>query len=253
MANQPAPIGCPSPAPSSSSCAALPADRVPKNAPSRPPAATVARSGSLSNHSLMRSATAIGIHRSNRYASALPSARNRRPVLSSSIRSPVVGSSIDGGGVALIARRTPAIRAKLSRKRGYCSASRAEKLAISLAARRASAQRTSARRSSDGAHTCACGLMMCSPWRSSARARTIAGSIAAACASVGQRKPGAISEVIAQPPTRSARSSTSGFRPPFARNAAVMRPLWPAPMMTTSCITPSAPGSSTRRCAPARP
>ena len=37
----------------------------------------------------------------------------------------------------------------------------------------------------------------------------MAGSIAAVCARVGQRNPGAISVVIAQPPTRSARSSTS--------------------------------------------
>ena len=84
-ANQPLATGCPSPAPSISSTAALPADHGPRNDPSTPPAAIVARSGSLSNHSPARSATAIGIQRSSRYASALPSARNARPAFSSSI------------------------------------------------------------------------------------------------------------------------------------------------------------------------
>ena len=74
--NHPVATGCPSPAPSSSRMAALPADHGPRNDPAMPPAATVARSGSLSNHSPTRSATAIGIQRSSRYASALPSARN---------------------------------------------------------------------------------------------------------------------------------------------------------------------------------
>ena len=83
--NQPLAIGCPSPAPSRSSSAALPADHGPRNEPSTPPAAIVARSGSLSNHSPTRSAAAIGIQRSSRYASGLPSARNFRPVFSSAI------------------------------------------------------------------------------------------------------------------------------------------------------------------------
>ena len=77
--------------------AAVPADHGPRKDPAMPPEATVARSGSLSNHSPARSATAIGIQRSSRYASALPSARNARPVLRSSIRSAAFGSSSAGG------------------------------------------------------------------------------------------------------------------------------------------------------------
>ena len=75
---------------------------------------------------------------------------------------------------------------------------------------------------------------MCRPCRSIASARTIAGSIAAVWASVGQRKPGAISLVRAQPPARSERSSTSVLSPAFANNAAAMRPLWPPPMTMMS-------------------
>ncbi len=100
-ANQPLAIGWPSAAPSRSSSAPLPADHGPRNDPRMPPAATVARSGSLSNHSATRSATAIGIQRSRRYASVFPSARNRRPAFSISMMSPADGSSIDGGGDAV--------------------------------------------------------------------------------------------------------------------------------------------------------
>jgi hypothetical protein len=46
--------------------AAVPADHGPRNDPAIPPEATVARSGSLSNHSPARSATAIGIQRNSR-------------------------------------------------------------------------------------------------------------------------------------------------------------------------------------------
>ena len=65
-ANHPLATGCPSPAPSISRTAVLPADHGPRNDPRTPPAAIVARSGSLSNHSPARSATAIGIQRSRR-------------------------------------------------------------------------------------------------------------------------------------------------------------------------------------------
>ena len=141
-----------------------------------------------------------------------------RPVFSSSNRSAGVGSSIDGGAVSHIARSTRADAARSwrgsagtarrpsARRRG-CSARRAPRRARARArGRRASARR---RRAS--------GRMIRRPCRSRPSARTIAGSIAAACASVGQRKPGAISSVVAQPPTRSPRSRTSGFRPAFAR------------------------------------
>ena len=61
-----------------------------------------------------------------------------------------------------------------------------------------------------------------------------AGSIAAACASVEHRNPGAISSVLAQPPTRSLRSRTVTFSPERARIVAVTRPLTPPPMTRTS-------------------
>ena len=98
--------------------AAVPADHGPRKDPAMPPAATVARSGSLSNHSPARSATAIGIQRNSRYASALPSARNARPVLRSSIRSAAFGSSSAGGVISHTRRRTRAMAAKLERNRG---------------------------------------------------------------------------------------------------------------------------------------
>ena len=98
--------------------AALPADHGPRNDPSTPPAAIVARNGSLSNHSVARSATAIGIQRSSRYASGLPSARKARPALSSRVASAAVGSSIDGGTVEETMRRTRPMRRKLSRNCG---------------------------------------------------------------------------------------------------------------------------------------
>src|SRR5207248_5531042 len=120
---QPLPIGWPFPAPSSKRSAPLPADHGPRNDPRMPPAATAARSGSLSNHSPARSATAIGIQRSRRYASALPNARNLRPALSASNRSARDGSSTDGGAADDSARSTPLMRAKLARNFGYWSAS----------------------------------------------------------------------------------------------------------------------------------
>ncbi|OLB61358.1 MAG: hypothetical protein AUI11_10025 [Acidobacteria bacterium 13_2_20CM_2_66_4] len=123
FANQPVAIGSASVAPSSSSTAALPADHGPRNDPRMPPAARAARSGSLSNHSPARSATAIGIQRSRRYASALPNARNLRPALSASNRSARDGSSTDGGAADDSARSTPLMRAKLARNFGYWSAS----------------------------------------------------------------------------------------------------------------------------------
>src|SRR6266849_4818906 len=77
------------------------------------------------------------------------------------------------------------------------------------------------------------------------------GSIAAVCASVGHRNPGASSVVPAQPPTRSRRSRTSGFRPALARNAAATRPLWPPPMMIASRMErhplPGVPENALRR------
>ena len=63
------------------------------------------------------------------------------------------------------------------------------------------------------------------------------GSIAAAWASVGPRKPGVIASVRAQPPTRSLRSRTSTVRPARARRVAVTRPFTPAPTTTTSWFT----------------
>ena len=201
-----------------------------------PPAATVARSGSLSNHSPARSATAIGIHRRMRYASALPSARNLRPVLSSSNRSPADGSSIDGGGESSTARRTPLMFETLRRNFGYCAASLAENARISSLAFAASRQRTSARPSFVGAQASAAGRMIRSPWRSSPSVRNSAGSIAAVCASVGHVNPGAISPVRAHPPIRSLCSRTIVFSPAFASSVAVTRPFTPPPMTTTSAV-----------------
>ena len=54
---------------------------------------------------------------------------------------------------------------------------------------------------------------------------TTMGCRSAVCASVGQRKPGAISVVRAHPPTRSVRSRTSGLSPAFANKVAAMSPL----------------------------
>ena len=51
----------------------------------------------VENHSATRSATAIGSQRSSRKPSVRPSARNRRPVLSSSHISPAPGPFNDGG------------------------------------------------------------------------------------------------------------------------------------------------------------
>ena len=116
--NHPVATGCPSPAPSRSRMAAVPADLGPRKDPAMPPEATVARSGSLSNHSPTRSATAIGIQRNSRYASALPSARNARPVLRISIRSAAFGSSSAGGVISQTRRSTRAMAAKLERNRG---------------------------------------------------------------------------------------------------------------------------------------
>ena len=59
-------------------------------------------------------------------------------------------------------------------------------------------------------------------------------SIAARWAKAGHRNPGAISEVTAAPPGRSARSSTSGLMPAPASAAAATSALWPAPMITAS-------------------
>ena len=58
--------------------------------------------------------------------------------------------------------------------------------------------------------------MNSTPRAASRMSRTIAGrSGPIACASVGQRNPGAISSVIAPPPTMARRSSTSGLQPGF--------------------------------------
>ena len=100
--------------------------------------------------------------------------------------------------------------------------------------RAASLQSVTARPWPSGAQTCASGVMNCSPWRASSSVRISAGSIAARCASVGQRNPGRSSVVRAEPPTRSARSSTNGLRPAFASSAAATRPLWPPPITIAS-------------------
>src|SRR3954470_6261690 len=207
------------------------------NEPRMPPAAIVARSGSLSNHSPARSATAIGTQRSMRYASALPSARNARPALSSSITSYPVGSSMDGGVVAATRRRTLLILAKLFRNRGYCSASRVENAPMLARARATSFHRISARPSFVGAQASAAGRITRSPCCSSASDRTSSGSIAAECASVGHLNPGAISSVRAQPPARSLRSRTVTFKPDRASSVAVTRPLMPAPTMRASFLS----------------
>ena len=222
-ASQPLATGWPSPAPRRSSSAPLPADHGPRNDPRMPPAATVARSGSRSNHSATRSATAIGIQRRRRYASVLPSARNRRPAFSISITSPADGPSIDGGGDALSARSTPETRAKASRKRGHAAASFGEKAAISRTARSRSDHSTSARPSSVGAHASAAGRTICRPCFSSPSARTIAGSRAAVCARVDDRTPATISRGdrgsadrarTARRRACAARSSRASRRPP---------------------------------------
>src|SRR5678815_3742951 len=49
-----------------------------------------------------------------------------------------------------------------------------------------------------------------------------------------KRKPGNTSSVMAAPPTRSRRSSTTTLRPARARYAAHTRPLCPPPMMMAS-------------------
>ena len=60
--------------------------------------------------------------------------------------------------------------------------------------------------------------MNSTPRAASRMSRTISGRNGpTVCASVGQRNPGAISSVIAPPPTMARRSSTSGFNPAFAR------------------------------------
>ena len=94
------PAGCASPAARIRRTRALPADHGPRNVPNRPRAATTARSSSVSKYSAARSATAIGPQRSRRYISFLPRLRMARPVFSMPQRSPLLGWSMLGGGVA---------------------------------------------------------------------------------------------------------------------------------------------------------
>src|SRR5688500_99527 len=78
---------------------------------------------------------------------------------------------------------------------------------------------------------------MCSPWRGSSSSRMISGrSRLTTSENTEKRKPGNTSSVIAAPPTRSRRSSTSTFLPARARYAAHTRPLCPPPITITSVL-----------------
>src|SRR3954468_5882438 len=76
-----------------------------------------------------------------------------------------------------------------------------------------------------------------SPWRSSPSSRTTEGRKGPTpCRTVEQRNPGANSSVTASPPTTGRRSSTIGRCPAFARYAAAVSPLGPAPTTITSLL-----------------
>src|SRR5689334_5306501 len=73
------------------------------------------------------------------------------------------------------------------------------------------------------------------PWRSRPRSRTTVGRKGPApWSTVETRKPGANSSVTDRPPTSGRRSRTSGRWPAFARYAAAVSPLGPAPTTITS-------------------
>ncbi len=80
-----------------SNTAPLPADQGPIAVPNTPRDATAAWRRSVSNHSLTRSAAAMGPHRSSLKLSVRPRARKRFPTFSISHISPAAGASIDGG------------------------------------------------------------------------------------------------------------------------------------------------------------
>ena len=140
--NQPLAIGCPSPAPSSSST---------RGAAGRPRArGTIrARRRPRSSRAAARSRTIRRRDRPPPSASSAAAGRRRPcPARETSGRSSAArsasaapGSSIEGGGDAATARSTPLIRATLARNRGYCSASFAENARICCAARAASCHR----------------------------------------------------------------------------------------------------------------
>ena len=238
--NQPLATGWPSPAPSRSSTAALPADHGPRNDPRTPPAAIVARSGSLSNHSPTRSATAIGIQRSSRYASALPSARNCRPVLSNANH---VARPPDRRSTAApssnTARSTVLIRAKLSRNVGYRSASFDENARISWRGPRRIVpehQRAAVRRRRAGVGFGSDESQAVMLEAEPPHDRRIDGG------RVCQRraaKTGASSPVRAHPPIRFGALEDERLQPGFRRATSPRPdPLWPPPMTTTSCMPP---------------
>ena len=217
--------------------AVLPADRGPRCDPNTPPAATATRIAACSNHSSAKSATGIGSQRSRLYASFRLRPRNRRPVVSSSTRSAAVGASIDGAGAAVSFRSTPFTAPTLATNAGYRSESRARPgRELLLRPRPIAPDRE--RRSVDRRHAperVAVRDLQSMPLQPELAARFRDRSPPNATASA-TLNPGTISDVIAQPPTRSARSRTSVFRPAFARSVAATRPFTPAPITTMSRI-----------------
>ena len=146
-------------------------------------------------------------------------ARNLRPALQQLEQIAwLLGSSIDGRRRAVDASQDVADSREALEELRVLLPRRSQKTRAMLrAARAVSVHRTSARPSGVGAHAAASGRMIRSPRCSSASVLTSAGSMARLWTIAGQRNPGAISDVARQPPTRSERSSTSGFSP--LRNA----------------------------------
>ena len=98
-----------------------------------------------------------------------------------------------------------------------------------------SAHSVTARPSGCGANTRTSGETSDSPCFVSASSRATDGRRRpTVCASAGTRTPGASSSVTVAPPIRSRASSTRTRRPPVARYAAAVRPLWPAPTTIAS-------------------
>ncbi len=137
-ASQAEPAGWGSLAARSSRTSVLPADHGPSDVPKTPRAATVARSRSVSNHSLTKSAAAMGPQRRSRYISFLPKPLSALPVFSSAQRSLEPGRSMSGGVSARACCKTLPSFSRVARSSVYFAASFSENFAISWAARWAS-------------------------------------------------------------------------------------------------------------------
>src|SRR5689334_15518681 len=76
------------------------------------------------------------------------------------------------------------------------------------------------------------------PWRGRSRSRMISGRNSDTTYEQTENlKPGKTSSVTAAPPSTWRRSRTSTLRPPRARYAAQVRPLWPPPITIASYFT----------------